>query len=277
MKLAELKGVKKYHHLSRWDIDQLLSKEGIDIIGNGKYGQVYSHKSWDYVIKVTKNDPYYMSFIDHVIKHPNKHYPKIIKKPLNLRAFYSRLRKDTHEKLFIVKIEKLEPIPKELGKFISEHLDTFIMIDHHLKNLDNDEESKFYLDNDYKDYKNIKTLMPDGTRGKYISNREMAKKYPWMIELSRAWYAAIDHTVGESDNHPSNFMQRKDGTIVIIDPVWEGWNPMKEHDRIMAAELDDYEDYDDTVSGPAFKVKEKEYPVIQSIVNQFNDDDDIPF
>lgn len=286
MKLLELKGVKKYYDITRYDLEHLLSKEGIKIIGTGRYGTVYWNPSWDYVVKMTTNDPYYMRFIDYVIKNPNKHYPKIKKKPINLRAFYKRHRDNLNEKLFIVKIEKLEPLPKDLGKFIAYHLDEFYVTDYHLKNEHKSEDSKEYLD-----YHNprAKILMPDGTYGPHMSRREFAKKFPWMLELAVARHEAAEAADGASDDHANNFMRRADGTVVVIDPAWEGWNPYKEHQRMMDLEMDveSYHDYEDTVSGPAFKIKKQEAEaqkkaaeemkqrVLQNIAHQI--DDDIPF
>ena len=62
---------------------------------------------------------------------------------------------------------------------------------------------------------------------------------------------------GSPDTHAGNFMQRLDGTIVVIDPVWEGSNPYKDAWEAEQRERDPYHGYDDDqpdpeVSGPDY-------------------------
>lgn len=265
MILSELTGVKKYYRMSWYEILEELQKQGIKVIGSGKYGEVLASDKWDYVIKVTKNDPHYLSFVNYAINHPNKHFPKFVKRPIKVRAFYARPRSQQNDKLYMVKMERLQELPDQKAEFITRMLGQFIDIAYAVNYNDPHE---------ILDYTNPKapTELMDGTVVKGISKRKLADMYPWMISLASAWDDALSNISGHQDLHKNNFMQREDGTVVIIDPVWVGWNPwteMREYEQSQG----DYEE-ENSVIGPYSKKKEAE-KVVAQLAAEF--DDDIPF
>lgn len=280
MLLNELKGVKRYYNKTIHDIAAELEQEhGIKFIGGGRYGAVYTHPSWDYVVKVVDYDPEYMEFVDYVIKHPNKHYPKIVKRPVKLRAFWTRRPQDTNAVVHIVKIEKLQPIQDQnVLNFIVENLENFSTALY--RKLHKPEVYKQY-DTEVSRYKQF--LLPDGSY-KSVSKDEIFEQNPWFESLCKAYMDIVQNVQGSPDVHAKNFMQRTDGTIVIIDPVWEGWNPYKAYDEAMRAEVGNYPDEDEPedVSGPNYLVKKKQAEKIsaaQGIADQLAHafDENIPF
>lgn len=280
MLLNELKGVKRYYDKTIHDIAAELEQEhGIKFIGGGRYGAVYTHPSWDYVVKVVDYDPEYMGFVDYVIKHPNKHYPKIVKRPVKLRAFWSRHPRDTNVVLDVIKIEKLQPVQDQnILKFIVENLENFSTALYR----------KLHKPDLYKQYDMEvnpygQTLLPTGER-KAVSKEDIFREYPWFESLCNAYIGIMQSVEGSPDVHAKNFMQRADGTIVIIDPVWEGWNPYKAYDEAMRAEIDTGSDEEpEYVSGPSHVVKKKQSEqharVTQSVADQLASafDENIPF
>lgn len=272
MILNELTGVKRFHSKSRHDLFRMLDKFGIKIIGGGRYGTVLTHANWDYVVKVFSDDPQYLSFVNFVIENPNPHYPKVVRKPLQMHAFYKRL--DINEsKFWIVKIEKLQPIQDEkLSKFLVENIEGGALA-YEVKNIRKE-------DPDARIAPNSKKLMPDG-QWAVASYKQLFKYYPWFESLCGAWYKLInsDAVVGATDLHSNSFMQRADGTIVMIDPVWEGSSPYQDFDRMMRAEhyYDEVEGASE-ITGPTYPEKKKPQPVVD-MVNSIVDaiDDDIPF
>ena len=276
MKLYELKGVKKFHNMDSYEFNQMLKDEyGIECIGGGTYGQIYTNKDWDYVVKVISgDDPFYLSFVDFVLKNPDPHFPKIKRKPLNIHAFLRRHPKAPNN-FWVLKIEKLEPIKprSDLANFLVRNLETYAVVQWQHENgyMSNEEFTR--------KYEKVYKYMPDGVVHKSMSYKDMFDEVPWFSSLCRAYMKINQAQLGSFDNHDGNFMKRKDGTIVMIDPIWEGSNPMKEFNRMMAIETDSngYEDDLPDIKGPVYKKKQvtKEPPVVQKIVSAF--DDDIPF
>lgn len=264
MLLTELTGVKHLYKLTRDDLIDMLSHQGIKFIGAGKYSSVFTHDSWDYVLKIVENDdPHYLAFVDWAMKHPSKHFPKFAKKPLKMHAFHTRKQSDSSN-LWVVKIEKLQPITdKKLLKFLVTELERMSIA--------------AWQKNEGKDVstvnKNYSQNMPDGTSVKGISWEEMFKQFPWMFSLGLTYAKFWDAEAGSPDIHDDNLMQRKDGTIVIVDPVWEGETPYQAYDKWLKSEMDHYADEEpELVSGPSYAQKKK---LIKQIAADFMDD--IPF
>jgi hypothetical protein len=294
MRLDELAGVKKFQRLQWHQITRLLDRKfGIKYIGGGKYGQVFTHPGWDYVVKIMeREDPNYLEFVDFALKHPDKHYPKIIKKPFMMHAFHKRERSQKYQRLTVLKIEKLLPIEKNKLDFIVQNLDQYASIVTRYKN------------NEYKHEKNQEAytqkhphhtkVLPDGTSEQNLSYKDIFDRYPWFEDLCWAFRRIMDNSeYGSADIHGGNFMERKDGTVVIIDPLWEGYNFEAAAWQAEMAERGDYwgdyEEHIPMVSGPGYDsarkreeqeaLEKKEAEKAARIAGVFahNFDDDIPF
>ena len=269
MLLHELTGVKHMHHMSWTDIQNQFAAKGIKFVGGGKYGQVFTHPSWDYVIKIFENDPEYMGFVNWVIAHPNKHFPKFVKKPLRMHKFHNR-SKNEPPLWYIVKIEKLYPITdKPLMEFLVYELERCA-------------ETAWKKHNGYeyiRDNPHYTQRFPDGSMVKGATWEDVFEKFPWTEELGLAYAGMWDAELGHPDIHSGNIMQRKDGTIVIIDPVWEGETPMQAYYAFLRSESGDmYSEYDvPSVSGPSYPHKKKESDRAKQAQQQAYPDEDIPF
>lgn len=274
MLLMELTGVKRFHKYTEYQLYKILRRLGIEIVDGGTYGKILTSSKWDYVVKMFKDDPYYLSFVKFVKQHPNKHYPKFGRAPLEMHMFHTRDERDG-DKMWMLKIEKLEPLDKKTQDFIVRNIDFAGTVAYWLETEDKRPQSKEQLDYFNKDAG--PRLYFDGER-KNETIREWAKAHEWLISLAEAWNDIFenDDVAGSPDLHGRNFMKRKDDTIVIIDPLWEGSNPYKEYDAWYKSmtDSDDGGYYDvSTKSGPTYKrhKAEKKKPVPQDV------HDDIPF
>jgi hypothetical protein len=109
MNLNELVGVKKYKDIPLHTlIDDVMAEKGYDKIGSGAFGAAYRKPGADYVYKLFVRDSCYAKFIRHAMKNPSIHYPKVHGFK-SLTSFWKRLESQANEKLYIVKIEYVEP------------------------------------------------------------------------------------------------------------------------------------------------------------------------
>lgn len=272
MLLNELTGVKKYYNKTGWQIERMLSKFGIKFVASGKFGKVFTNDKWDYVVKIF-NDEYYLSFVNYAIAHPNPHYPHFKRKPLEMHRFEKRFKHQPNYST-IVKIEKLLELPKEKADFIVAELEHAQQGLYNLKHNKQDAETYQTWFNDPISHQRVRTTWP-----------EIFKMYPWLYTLAEAWQSIQDNVeYGSPDIHASNFMQRKDGTVVIIDPLWHGTNPLRDYDEAMRRETDMYAyEEEPDVKGPAYINKKHEEAIkaaqllARSMGSTAENYDDIPF
>lgn len=269
MLINELIGVKKFYKRSYGDILRMLQKFGVNFVAGGRYGKIFTSPKWDYVVKIFDNDPYYLSFVNYAIAHPSKHYPQFSRKPLRMHAFHKRGNSEA-SKYWVVKIEKLQPIANTTkAKFIVDNLENAVDAWYSIHERGNNDLYTMMLGPDEHYHKMLWT--------------DIFKMYPWLETLAEAWYTIFEHCPeGSPDIHAGNFMQRQDGTVVIIDPLWEGSNPYREYQSWLDTETDAYGYGDDEgpeVRGPAYLHKKREQAAIEatrSFAKQLADDD-IPF
>lgn len=285
MLLQELVGVKRFQKYETHQLFKIFRRLGVELM-NGRFGTVFMHPSWDFVYKVVDGeDPQYSYFVDYVLKHPNKHFPKFVRKPLTVHKFHTR-NVNQSNKWWIVKIEKLVEITDQnLLKFIVNNLEsgmTAIYSEQH------GEKGAM----DYR-HKNHAKIMPNGEYHNNVSMGDIFEQYPWFKTLCEASahynaYGEDGENVGVNDIHGGNFMQRKDGTVVFIDPSWAGTNPYQLEREYMNGYRDMAQDFDDIemISGPRTPKKEKARKDAekaqaeknkQERIPQFDMEDDIPF
>lgn len=227
MKLRELIGVKKYKDETAEDVMELLAKDfNMKIIGSGTFGTVLQSNDPNIVYKVFEHDDAYMKFISFIAQHPNKHYPTVFKIK-HLHSFYKRKLAD-YDKFIIVKTEKLYKITDEnLNQFVAEFL-------HSMKY-----SPKVIGDQ-------LPPYTMDRNKNTTITYKQYFEKMPWLISLyMAAWnlYTSVTATWDIADN----IMQRKDGTLVIIDPFYDD----EEIDRKFSS--DNKRNYFTFKSGPIYK------------------------
>jgi hypothetical protein len=276
MLLQELTGVKKYHNMSWYDLTKKLEQEtGIKPVANGRYGVIFTKPEWNYVIKIFDEDPEYLGFVDFVLSHPNKHYPKIIKKPMTMHHFHSRDPSSTY-KFYIVKIEKLYPVSEEMGGFLEIYL-PYLMEVYYRQYVMDQSDQNYKYDGDSAE----RTF--NGPFGKKIKTSYVGlfEQMPWLKSLSKAYWKVMAADLGAEDMHKGNIMQRKDGTIVLIDPVWAGESFFQRAARAERSEYDDYGDDepDEQITGPTYLKKNQPKPPEPKKETHFVGPDDprIPF
>lgn len=253
MLLQELAGVKRFQKYTTDQLFKMFRRMGVKI-AHGKYGMVFIHPSWNYVVKLVENDPSYMGFVNYVLQHPNKHFPKFVRQPTLLHKFHQRPSNEGTS-WWVVRMEKLNEITdRKLLKFIVHNLEAGMTAVYGEQRGDN-----YSLD--FKG-KTLGVWLPDGELHTNVSMRDVFEKYPWFKTLSEAaaHYNAFyqDEGPGVNDIHGGNFMRREDGTIVFIDPSWAGTNPYQLEREYMRGYEDYYDQPDyDMVKGPILPNKQK--------------------
>ena len=231
----QLQGVKKYHHLT-WDqMVTELKKVGIHS-RSGSFGQVFMKDGWDYVIKILEKDNAYLDYVDYCIQNPNKHFPRFLRKPFSLTQFHAR-ETSSLDKFIVVKIERLYECDPEIKALFQHNINKII---------------SYY---DMFPDKPIYVYVGTGTKGIYTFNncQELFDKYASIdlkgvveaIRQIRDWNNR-DNNHYEDFQTSGNILQRKDGTIVISDPLASSVEVDPSH---MQFNYPITPDYDNTVPG----------------------------
>ena len=211
MKLEELVQ-RKNEPLSKVATDYFLNGNGLtpDIFvivklkalgweqyGTGAYSNVYANPKKNYVLKLNKtSDEGYENYVELIKQHPNPHFPKISAvKTLNV----NNERYPCNLSLYL--IEKLYKVPYAKTTYYT---------------------ASFYkVTTDY--YKSLETLIEEDIRASSWSKQfnptsiELLKENPLLVKALQliGEFKKAGHGI---DIHDNNYMQRKDGTIVITDP-----------------------------------------------------------
>ena len=204
MLLNEIIGVKKFHSYTDVELATLLANEyGLGWLGMGSFGMVIGSPDPNWVYKIFENDPAFMKYLTFIQQYPNKHYP-IVKKIKKLHSFYNRTQ--LHNDIFYVAvIERLYPMDLAPLGFILDDLIPYIE-DIDISSLMNKQPDS----------------LPNGQDNvDEWTFEELTYKWPWIIDFALAWKSLLqleDNNIN-MDAHAGNFMQRRDGTPVIIDPL----------------------------------------------------------
>jgi hypothetical protein len=197
------------HRYKTWD--QLMKEfeaSGGSYIGGGRFGTVYDHPSWPYVVKVF-NDPFYLRFARFAYRNPHPCFPKFFGPPQRIVPFYTRGAAQSVQ--YIVRVEKLIPVKDQqmLKQFIT-------LYDYAVYYLTSSDKGNRYFD----------------------SVRELFQRYPQLEKLTEAIFLVQRNIHGAMDIHTENIMQRQNGDLVLTDPLWEGTNPYADARRAMEMETD---------------------------------------
>ena len=202
----QLQGIKKYHNLTWNELIGELAKVGIEFMGRGKFGQVFHKKGWNYVIKVFEKDSAYLDYVDFCIQHPDPHYPKFVRKPMNMHQFHARPA-NAGKMMQVVKIELLEPLK---DSWYALNLDNiFKLLTKQTKEIQIFNEHR----GQYEAYSDINELFT------------LYQRYK-VEEIVSAIYK-IKHFLPNHklDLSSRNIMQRADGTVVLSDPIYDPESP----------------------------------------------------
>ena len=297
MRLNELTGIKQFRNNTFDEVLRKMFPDG-EILG-GKYGTVIKNPKWNYVIKIWEDDDCYLDFVNFVLKHPNKYYPKFFKKIIKIENPVKRLNTQGDQIYNIVRIEKLKSITDEywnIIKDIENYMNYLKVSDEELRqrmvNSPYYQRSIEYIKNKRKrdKYRGISSTMDKNEIQSSLFNRPEVrtylafKKYSWLRPLVSAYYdMVVAKLKGSPDIHKGNFMMRDDGTPVIIDPLWNAPSFWGIHDEYMKMNYDTGYDGPDITSNDyipggkkynQWKQEQKQKPK-QTFNN--NDEDDMPF
>jgi len=182
---------------------------GGKLIGVGKNAKVFEHPSWSYVLKTFTQDQFYITFARFAYRKPMPAFPNFYGPPKRILPFYLRNKKETN--IYIVMMEKLKPLNREIANII---IDNFQLGIAFVNDKDNNREHKVY------------------SRGKTFTEKvhkkifDILKQYPSILLVFQGLSIILNNKLqgskGRFDPNPNNFMQRDNGEIVIIDPLWGG-------------------------------------------------------
>jgi len=168
-----------------------LEKFGWKLEGSGVYSSVWSNPKKSYILKINKiPDPGFDHYVSVIKGSRNPHFPKISDRRqifITGRSYYAYL------------IEKLEEFPNRATAEDYASMFNFVI------NLNMEE-------------KPLESLIEE-----YGAIPEIFKKQPKLIKALRI-VSYESKPFFRIDLHDENFMQRKDGTIVITDPYIGGYN-----------------------------------------------------
>jgi hypothetical protein len=191
-----LKGVKHLHNLT-WPeiINHIKEHFGIVLLGSGAYGQVFSHPSWNYVIKIYESDPGYDRFLKFCSSANSPHLPKVLRAPKVIHQFHTRLP-EAGSKLNVVKLEILQPLSSNFTALLSQVRGTH----------SNKKMAHLYMQ--------FKSNQRDGLYMQISSKYNLDDVFTILSQIEGQMSG--DHEF--LDIHDSNFMMRGE-TVVIADPI----------------------------------------------------------
>jgi hypothetical protein len=200
-----------YHTIS--DVLNDFEKLGGKVLGTGMYGNVLSHPSWNYVCKIYSDDPCYTRYIRFCMRNQNREFcPKILDKPRKILPNYTRTS-DT-QNLYIVKLEKLQPLSGQSSKIASEL-----------------EFLSYYFLEENMMFQNLKRVFDktlEGYQREYFPEEHQDKLELFLkhvVPISFSWINYVrDLMISGTkecrlDLHSGNVMTRNDGSLVIVDPI----------------------------------------------------------
>jgi hypothetical protein len=254
-------------------------------IGVGRHGSVYSHPNWNYVLKTFENDNCYLRFVRFAVKNPLSAFPKFYGVPKKIYPQYLRLS----PLLYYVRMERLYPIEnKEFLEWFPKYFwhgahDRFLNFNPEYAKWQ--KELKRKCDEDYEKKrqarKNKTPYVSDvnclDVDEMYLKELEFIEKNPGLWKVIEGFKAMQNQNFKCAfDIHSGNIMQRANGELVLIDPLWYGSNPYMDAMQARKMETDDF-NYDDYDHMPLFKGgqrKLKKPRIKQQIQNPTYYDDD---
>ena len=169
-----------------------LAKQGWSVAGTGYFSITFENPSKPYVLKINQiSDKAYLQYVNLIKKFPNVHFPQIS----NVYTF-----KKYNKEFYMYIMEKLYPA------IINNTLTSLLF---KIAESPNDSISNV-----------IDPILSTPVTPPYKLAYRYIKQHPDLVEAIRIIGRHHSDSI-ELDIEPKNFMQRKDGTLVIIDPYWD--------------------------------------------------------
>lgn len=201
--LQELNGVKQLRTADLGFSIQKFQEQGGKVY-QGHFSTVYDHPKWDHVWKTFAHSQAYLQFLEIVKAQPNNpHFPRIYR---TKRIVPPYARPETHPYLWAVKMERLSPLSSDNVKLVKACRDVL-----------------------------------NGVRG---SIDELKQTNPQAMGLLRSIQMLNDARgrqkpqVYDDLHKAENYMQRKDGTVVITDPWFDEPKLKSTNVRLSGGSLD---------------------------------------
>ena len=190
---------------------------GGQFVGSGRYGQVYSHPNWNYVLKTFVSDSHYLKFVRFAYRNPHPSFPKFYGNAQRIIPFFRRTK--YMSTMYVIRIEKLFPVNNKA--MMTEMLDHEWQIPQYFKAVEEGIHEKEYEREQFSFVNGYSTI-------KYQVFKkilDMFKKYPQTKSLYEAIYLVSKNLKDSAlDMHHQNIMQRGNGELVLTDPLWDGGN-----------------------------------------------------
>ncbi len=182
--LQELTGVKKFRTQGKFQTLQAFKEAGGRVFSDGRFSVVLTHPKWDHVWKTFVNDPGYMHYLSIIKANPSNPHFPKIGKVKKIVPPFRRFKNQPF--MWAVKMENLQPISSSNWKIVKAVLNVY---------------------------------------NHWTSSQQFHEKYPQYTQLFDAIFEVIGNRGGNIlDLEERNFMQRRDGTIVMTDPLWDVQN-----------------------------------------------------
>lgn len=203
------------------ELEQEFLSSGGRFLGGGQFGLVYEHPSWPYVIKIFPHDDCYIRFVRMAYRHIHSSFPKFYGLPQQIVPFFRR--DASRRRMYVVRTEKLYPVKNRAMLKLA---------------VDNADAAQWYFDVEkHKAHDNFDQY----SQRQYDHYVDIFEQYPQLKPLLEGW-GKINILRCAADLKEDNIMQRQNGELVWVDPVWYGESPYETHARLMRAEVDDWED-----------------------------------
>jgi hypothetical protein len=171
---------------------------GGEVLGQGAFGYALTHKKWNFVVKIYESDDAYTRFVRFVLQNPRNSYPKFLDKP---RKFLPNFARGAGmEYMYIIRMEKLD------------------------KNEYNKYEQIYHIIQDPHRY-NKNPAHLGGYENLYPNIKEFVRDLCFYLDYNKI--TDPHEAVSYPDIHAGNIMVRKNGELVLTDPV-VGSHPGKE-------------------------------------------------
>lgn len=240
----------KHSELEWYELIRKFESSGGIVLGKGKYATVLEHPSWKYVLKVFNEDVPYLKFVRFCIKNPRQSFPVFYDKPRRIVPFYKRHWTQSH--LYVVKMEKLNPIDRW----------TFTDIDYYLNT------HQHFIDD-------MRVKSPSNETWITIKNKlnNIEKKYPSVVQFKEDYQFLLTQNInlhfGHLDLHYKNVMRRSNGQFVLSDPLWSGVDPSTPQ-NLFQPELNP--NHQNMIKGGRLAATQKKKPVELPSMSQISND-----
>lgn len=249
---------KDYSDKTFSDLLHDFEKSGGKMIGGGKYGQVFTHPNWNYVLKTFVDDNCYLKFCRFAFDNPHPAFPKFFGKPKRIVPQFLRI----NPTLYYVRVERLFPIAdknflKDVVNFLQyggskivNYTPDYIAKQKQLQQQFTQEEEivrNLRSRGDREGYKNFKRTVDSRSIDPWVTDRiQFVEKHPEITKLSEGYNILEKHNFQCAwDIHSENIMQRASGELVLIDPLWYGSNPYMDAMLARRMETDDWGEPDE--------------------------------